>query len=579
MNHVRAASPLSQGSAVDRYTIEALIGRGGMGEVYRAVDTKLRRKVALKVLRMDERRPDGDRRADGETHPDGVARLFREARAAAALTHPNTVAIHDLGESDTGLFYIVMELVNGQPLLAYVGDERVSLARRLKWLTEIARALATAHKAGVIHRDVKPSNVMISDEDVAKVLDFGLAKPMPKAGEPESFGFKTQAGRVLGTLRYMAPEQMIGSDADGRSDQYSLGMTAYELIAGRYPPGKAFDVPPLLNTIVAGFPADGALAIARMLKRIPEDRFGSMEDVASAFEDLAAGRPVRALGEPVGPKPARKAVVIEDKTVLDPPQKHGPETLPEKPIGSTLTSAEDATLFHGSGAPKDELSVDTVNAAEDALQPTVSPTDLALARTMLPNEPGAKEPTVPPTEAAPSHDDSGPVSSNPAASRTLQSADAGDRVRDIREATAKQMAEEEADKNERPVSRPAAVATTLASGKPSDLVLELRKAAEGEPKPKSAPAGSTLASQGPSEAVMAVRAATAKPKAPPRVESVPPPRKEKEDAKEKDKDKGKEPAAVAKKSSNLVWIVLTIAFLALAAFAGNYFGARSRKSE
>ena len=248
---------------------------------------RLRRKVAIKVLRGPTPTPS---REGG----DGVARLFREARAAASLTHPNTVAIHDLGETD-GLFYIVMELVSGKPLLAYVGDERVPLARRLKWLTEIARALATAHRAGVIHRDVKPSNVMVTDEDVAKVLDFGLAKPMPRPNEPESFGFKTQAGRVLGTVRYMSPEQLIGSDADGRSDQYALGMTAFELIAGKYPSGKPFETPPLLDTIVQDFPPDGARTVARMLKRIPEDRFPSMDDVVGAFEDLCASRPVRAL--------------------------------------------------------------------------------------------------------------------------------------------------------------------------------------------------------------------------------------------------------------------------------------------
>jgi serine/threonine-protein kinase len=491
-----------------------------MGEVYRAVDTRLRRKVALKVLRTDD-----------SENADGVARLFREARAAAALTHPNTVAIHDLGETE-GLFYIVMELVSGQPLLAYVGDERVSLARRLKWLTEIARALSTAHKAGVIHRDVKPSNVMVSEEDVAKVLDFGLAKPLPKAGEPESFGFKTQAGRVLGTIRYMAPEQMIGSEADGRSDQYSLGLTAFELIAGKYPPGKAFEVPPLLNTLVKDFPADGALAIARMLKRIPEDRFGSMEDVVGAFEDMAANRPVRAVGASNGAKPAPRAVVIEDKTVLDPPNKHSPETLPET---------------------SDEPSADTVLATGGAL---------GLARTVMPEDPvRPKQPSFPETEPAPELAASQAPASNPATSSTLQSADAGDRVRAVREATAKAMASE---MNQ--------VAATLASSKSSEperpkgvdatkIELEPR-----DSKSRVSGVGSTLASKGASDAVMAVRAATAK--TPARVESVPPP-KEKSEAK----------SAKPPKKSNLLWIVLTITFLALAAFAGNYFGARSRAKD
>jgi serine/threonine-protein kinase len=496
-----------------------------MGEVYRAVDTRHRRKVALKVLRTDD-----------SENADGVARLFREARAAAALTHPNTVAIHDLGESED-LFYIVMELVSGQPLLAYVGDDRVSLARRLKWLTEIARALATAHKAGVIHRDVKPSNVMVSEEDVAKVLDFGLAKPLPKAGEPESFGFKTQAGRVLGTIRYMAPEQMIGSEADGRSDQYSLGMTAFELIAGKYPPGKAFEIPPLLNTLVKDFPADGALAIARMLKRIPEDRFGSMEDVVGAFEDMAANRPVRAVE---GAKPSPKAVVIDDKTVLDPPNKHSPDTLPET---------------------SDEPSADTVLATDGAL---------ALARTVMPDDPiRPKQPSFPETEPAPEvATPSQAPSSNPAASTTLQSADAGDRVRAVREATAKAMASE--------MNQVAATLASSKSNEPENLPrvapakkVEIIEDEARDSKSKASSVGSTLASKGASDAVMAVRAATAK--TPARVESVPPP-------KPKSSKKDAESERPAKKS-NLLWILLTIAFLALAAFAGNYFGARSRAKD
>lgn len=247
-----------------------------MGEVYRAVDTRLRRKVALKVLRPDRERPDA------------VDRLFREARAAAALTHPNTVAIHDLGESD-GLFYIVMELVSGMPLLAYVGDDRVPLARKLRWCVDVARALVCAHKAGVLHRDVKPSNVMVSDEDVAKVLDFGLAKPI----DPKSVDFRTQAGQIVGTLRYMAPEQLAGAEADARSDQFAFGVTAYELLSGTYPGGHPLGAPRPLDELVAGFPKDGALVVARTMKRSPDERFRSMADVLTALEDVASRRPVR----------------------------------------------------------------------------------------------------------------------------------------------------------------------------------------------------------------------------------------------------------------------------------------------
>lgn len=301
-----AAFPSGQsltGQTIERYTLEALIGKGGMGEVYRALDGRLRRKVALKVLRPDKERPDA------------VARLFREARAAAALTHPNAVAIHDIGESE-GLFYIVMELVNGMPLLAYVGDDRVPLARKLRWLADIGRALVCAHKAGVIHRDVKPSNVMVSEDDVAKVLDFGLAKPV----EPKSIDFKTAVGRVVGTLRYMSPEQLMGAEADARSDQYALGVTAYELISGRYPGGRPLATPQPLDEVVRGFPKDGARVIARMMEQAPDDRFPSMNDIVTALEDVAASRPVRVSL----PAPARAVDAAPPADMPDPARKSRP---------------------------------------------------------------------------------------------------------------------------------------------------------------------------------------------------------------------------------------------------------------
>ena len=184
----------------------------------RALRDRVADRVALKVLRPDR------------GNDEAVARLFREARSAAGLTHPNTVAIHDVGEAE-GIFYIVMVLVTGVPLLAYVGDDRVPAARKLAWLVDVARAPSAAHKAGVIHRDVKPSNVMIIDDGIVKVLDFGLAKPIAPVS------FRTQKGQVLGTPRYMAPEQLAGHEVDTRTDQYAYGLTAYELVAGAHPGG------------------------------------------------------------------------------------------------------------------------------------------------------------------------------------------------------------------------------------------------------------------------------------------------------------------------------------------------------
>ena len=245
--------------------IEAPIGQGGMGEVYRAYDANLRRKVALKVLHPDL------------AVPDAAARMVREARAAAALAHPNTIAIHDLGEID-GAVFIVMELVSGASLRAYVGDSTVPVSQKLRWLVDVARGLGAAHKGGLVHRDVKPTNVMVSAEGVVKVLDFGLAKPV------EAASFDTDVGMVVGTPRYMAPELFSGIAADARSDQYAFGVTAYELLSGVHPGSPVGAVPASLDSLVPEVSAAAARVIGRTLSRVPGDRFASMNEVASALE-------------------------------------------------------------------------------------------------------------------------------------------------------------------------------------------------------------------------------------------------------------------------------------------------------
>jgi serine/threonine-protein kinase len=327
--------PVAVGQTFERYEIEALLGRGGMGEVYRAVDTRLRRKVALKILRSDR---DGD---------DAVARLVREARSAAVLTHPNTVAIHDLGEAE-GIFYIVMELVTGSSLLAYVGDERVPVARKLAWLVDVARALSAAHKAGVIHRDVKPSNVMVSDEGIVKVLDFGLAKPLAPVS------FRTQQGHVLGTPRYMAPEQLAGADIDARSDQYAFALTAYELIAGKHPGGAIAlpALPPALDAVVAEVPRSVAQVIARAMATRQDDRFASMEELAVALEDAIAGRLAR------GSAPAREPEASE-VTALEAEAAQAP---------ATNAPFTDTKRFEGVAAAPGSAAVTTKRAGGDGAE-------------------------------------------------------------------------------------------------------------------------------------------------------------------------------------------------------------------
>ncbi len=342
--------PIGPGETFERYTIEALIGRGGMGEVYRAMDTLLRRRVALKVLRPDKERPDA------------VARLYREARAAAALAHPNAVALHDVGEAE-GVFYIVMELVRGQPLLSFVGDDRVPPAKKVGWLVEVARALAAAHRAGIIHRDVKPSNVMVSDEGFAKVLDFGLARTVDGAAV-DPISFRTQDGRVLGTLRYMAPEQAVGATADERSDQYAFGLTAYELLSGVHPGGALVEAPPeRLSEVAPAVPAAVSSVVMRALARSPSERHASMDDLAQALEDALEARPAPATEAPllVGQREptTATAATLAAGSVLAELARTGarepagvPNTLVSKEAPSALVRARD--LVKAASASKQE---------------------------------------------------------------------------------------------------------------------------------------------------------------------------------------------------------------------------------
>jgi serine/threonine protein kinase/tetratricopeptide (TPR) repeat protein len=286
---------LAPGDVVDRYRIEALLGEGGMGRVYRAYDTRLERRVALKILRTTS----SDKDKPGQAS-EGAARLLREARAAAALDHPNAVSVFDVGEAD-GAPFIAMELIEGVSLRAHIGDAAVPWELCVRWLVDVARALEAAHKRGLVHRDIKPENVMIREDGVVKVLDFGIARrpQLPvDPSRPSDFITFTGKGLVVGTPLYMAPEQMRGNaSVDRRADQFSWGVVAYELLSGRLPWDGGGDVlaavadiltrdPPALDR--PGIPSVVEATISKALAKAPANRFASMGEIVGALEPFVS---------------------------------------------------------------------------------------------------------------------------------------------------------------------------------------------------------------------------------------------------------------------------------------------------
>jgi serine/threonine protein kinase len=288
------------GQSLRHYRIDATLGQGGMGVVYRAQDLKLQRPVAIKLLAPGLVQ-DGERRK----------RFFQEARAAARITHPAIAQIYDVDEAD-GVIFIAMELVEGETVRELIRRRELDLLGSIDVAIQVAEGLARAHEAGIVHRDIKPANVILTKDGQAKILDFGLAK-LIDAGEPEGGGegmsmlstvTQTRVGTLMGTAAYMSPEQVKGLPVDFRSDIFSLGVTLFEMATWELPFQRntmmetlhavAFDETPSIHSVRPNLPLDLQQIISRCLRKRPEDRYPDArtlaQDLRTLRRDTESGR-------------------------------------------------------------------------------------------------------------------------------------------------------------------------------------------------------------------------------------------------------------------------------------------------
>jgi serine/threonine protein kinase len=289
--------PIAPTTNFDHYEILAPLGAGGMGEVYKARDTRLNREVAIKVL-------PGEVAHDAER----LRRFEQEARATSALNHPNILTVYDFGEYD-GKPYLVMELLDGTELRAQLNNGGLPVRKAIEYAQQIVAGLAAAHEKGIVHRDLKPENLFVTNDGRVKILDFGLAKLRPPRNAPTGSDVATQKqytnpGTVMGTVAYMSPEQVRGQDLEQRSDIFSFGLILYEMLAGR----RAFDRQSFAETMAAianeEAPELSELnpkvtpqlekIVRRCLEKKPERRFQSASDLGFALEALSSAGYARA---------------------------------------------------------------------------------------------------------------------------------------------------------------------------------------------------------------------------------------------------------------------------------------------
>jgi eukaryotic-like serine/threonine-protein kinase len=278
------------GKHIGPYLITGLIGQGGMGLVFKAQDTQLNRTVAIKALPSDQ-----------FADPERKRRFLQEAKSASALNHPNIVTVHGITQAQ-GADFLIMEYVAGKTLDQLIPHKGLPLKQALKYALEISDALAAAHAAGIVHRDVKPSNIIVTDQGRVKVLDFGLATPAGLAQGEEKAAAGTQdtkSGMVFGTAAYMSPEQAEGKRADARSDVFAFGALLYEMVTGRraFPGQNVITIlaavmnqdPPAVHTIAANVPRELEWIISRCLKKDPERRIQHMVEAKLELHEVLDG--------------------------------------------------------------------------------------------------------------------------------------------------------------------------------------------------------------------------------------------------------------------------------------------------
>jgi len=371
-----------------KYRIERLLGKGGMGQVFLAHDLTLEREVAIKVLPPDVAQDD-----------QVVRRFQQEAKTAAKLDHPNIIPIYRV-ESEGGLNYFVMKYISGTSLEDLLDKKEplpVPEIQRILW--EAAFALGHAHQRGVVHRDVKPANIMFDHDGRVMLTDFGISKALQAAT-----GF-TATGMIIGTPHYMAPEQAKGAPVDGRADQYSLGVVGYRMITAELPFGgdsvhtiiykHIYEEPPLASTKRPGIPGALTVAISRALAKEPDQRFRTMEDFATAvWPEQPVASPTKARG---AARPRSRATADAPTEITGAPTTPLPATKSRKPrsrapvvIGLLVVAAGvGAYLLRGreETAPRSPLpahSIDTVRIQDTVRVPVPRPSARAKPREQAP---------------------------------------------------------------------------------------------------------------------------------------------------------------------------------------------------